>query len=399
MPRRLLAAVAVSASLAGCFAGPAGRAGAPGDLRVRRGDFRGEIVLSGEVEAAKGELLAVPPIPSWETALKWIVDDGTAVRAGEKVVELDNSALTADLDGKRQGASQAVQELQQREAEWQAELENVELDVEKKRLALEKATIDAAVPADLMSRRSWEEKQSALRQARVEFEKAADLLVSKKTAIQSDRDNLRLNIERTRRAIATAEEAIGALVLRAPRDGILVVKDHPWEGRKLQPGDPVWVGFPIALIPDLSSLRITAALADVDDGRIAPGMPVKVTLDGYPGMEVGGRIASISAVAQESRRQSLRRHFEVLVSLDHLDTDRMRPGLTARVVVERENRKGVLLVPRAALDFSAASPKARLARGGGKDVVLGPCNANDCVVLRGLEEGERLAPVVEVAGG
>ena len=52
MPRRLLAAVAVSASLAGCFAGPAGRAGAPGDLRVRRGDFRGEIVLSGEVEAA-----------------------------------------------------------------------------------------------------------------------------------------------------------------------------------------------------------------------------------------------------------------------------------------------------------------------------------------------------------
>lgn len=397
MQRLVLAALALS--VAACFAGSADPARPSDSLRVRRGAFTSDMVLSGEVEAGSGEFLAVPPIPNWQTAIKWIVDDGAAVKAGEKVVELDNSALTADLEGKRQGASQAVQELQQKEAEWEAELENDTLDVEKKRLALEKATIDAAVPADLISRRSFEEKQTALRGAKVEFEKATDLLRSKRTGIAADRKNLLLNIEKTRRAILVAEHAIEALMLRAPREGIIVVRDHPWEGRKLQAGDPVWVGFPIAMLPDLATLRVKAALADVDDGKIATGMPVNVTLDGYAGMELTGRISSISAVAQESRRQSLRRHFEVLVALDKLDLERMRPGLTARVVVRRESRPSALLAPRAALDFSGDKPLARLERGGNRPVVIGSCNVLECVVVSGLSEGERLLPVVEVGNG
>jgi multidrug efflux pump subunit AcrA (membrane-fusion protein) len=176
------------------------------------------------------------------------------------------------------------------------------------------------------------------------------------------------------------------------------VRDH-WEGRKLQTGDQVWVGFPIALIPELSSLRVNAALADVDDGKIATGMPVTVTLDGYPDMQFTGRISAISAVAQESRRQSLRRHFEVLVALDRLDPSRMRPGLSARVVVRREARPAALLAPRAALDLSGKAPRARLETGEMKEVKLGSCNAQDCIVVSGLEEGARLARVVEVKHG
>lgn len=398
MLRRTLSAL-LAVCCAGCFAGSADTSRPATALQVHRGEFASDLVLSGEVEAGSGEFLAVPPIPSWQTAIKWIVDDGTVVKEGERVVELDNSALTADLEGKRQGASQAVQELQQKEAEWEAEIENDTLDVEKKRLALEKATIDSSVPAELMSRRSWEEKQTALRAAKVEFEKATDVLRSKRTGITADRKNLLLNIEKTRRAIRIAEEAIEAMMLRAPREGIIVVRDHPWEGRKLQAGDPVWVGFPIAMLPDLNTLRVKAALADVDDGKIAAGMPVKVTLDGYAGLELKGRISSISAVAQESRRQSLRRHFEVLVALDKLDLARMRPGLTARVVVGRESKSSALLVPRAALDFSGDKPMARLERGGEKAVVVGPCNQLECVVVSGLGEGERLLPVVEVGNG
>lgn len=368
-------------------------------LRVRRGAFVSDVVLAGELEAARGESLAVPPMPNWQTAIKWLAEDGALVKAGDPVAELDNSALTSDLDQKRQSAMQATQELQQRESEWAADLEQKELEVQKKKLELEKAILDAKVPKELLSGRSFEEKQNALRRTTTEHEKAVDSLRARRTAVAAERQNLLLNIEKTRRAIAVAEGAITALVLRAPRDGIVVLRDLPWEARKLQTGDTVFVGFPIATMPELDSMRVTAVLADVDDGKIAVGMPATVTIDGFPDLQYKGTIASISAVAQESRRQSLRRHFSVLVALDRVDQERMRPGLSARVTVRRESRPAVLLAPRAGIDFSGDKPLARLSGGEMKDVQLGACNAQDCIVTGGLEEGARLAPVVEVGRG
>lgn len=397
MTTRTLVCAVLLLPLAACYSGYSETAPEQ-DLRVRRGDFRAEVVLAGELEAARGELLSVPPLPSWQTAIKWIADDGAAVKAGDPVAELDNSALTTDLDSKRQSAMQATQELQQKESEWEADLEQKELEVEQKKSALDKAILDARVPAELLSGRKYEENQTMLRRATTEHEKATDSLRARRTAIAAERENLLLNIGKTQREIAIAENAINALVLRAPKDGIVVIKDHQWEGRKLQSGDPVWVGFPIALLPDLATIRVNAGLADVDDGKIARGMPVVVTLDGYPDLQFRGRVAAISAVAQESRRQSLRRHFEVLVALDRLDPARMRPGLSARIVVQREARPSQLLAPRAAIDFTANAPRVRLAGGEMKDVKLGACNAQECVVS-GLDEGTRLAPIVEVTRG
>ena len=394
---RPLISAGILIAFASCFSGQAETKEAQ-ELRVRRGAFLSDIVISGELEAARGDVLAVPPLPNWQTAIKWIAEDGVAVEADAPVAELDNSALTSDLDSKRQSAMQAAQELQQKESEWTADLEQKELEVDKKKAALDKAVLEARVPAELLSGRKYEENQGALRRTTSEHEKAADSLRARRTAINAERENLLLNIEKTRRDISIAETAINALVLRAPKPGIVVVKDH-WEGRKLQTGDQVWVGFPIALIPDLDSLRVIAALPDVDDGKIAAGMPVTVTLDGYPDLPFTGRISSISAVAQESRRQSLRRHFSVLVALDRLDPSRMRPGLSARVVVRRETRASVLLAPRAALDLSGKTPRVSLSSGTTKEVKLGSCNAQECEVLSGLDEGARLAPVVEVQHG
>jgi HlyD family secretion protein len=395
---RMIVCAVMLLPVSGCFSGYSDDTPTQ-QLRVRRGAFTSDVNLAGELEAARGELLSVPPLPNWQTAIKWIADDGAVVNAGDPVAELDNSALTSDLDSKRQTAMQATQELQQKESEWSADLEQKELEVEKKKSELDKAILDAKLPRELVSGRSFEEKQNALRRASTEHEKAVDLLTARRTAVAAERENLILNIEKTRRDIARAESAINALVLRAPRGGTVVIKDHPWEGRKLQSGDQVWVGFPIATLPEVDSMRVNAALADVDDGKIAHGMPATVTLDGYPNMQFQGRVTAISAVAQESRRQSLRRNFQVLVALDRVDPDRMRPGLSARVIVRREAAQSVLLAPRAALDFSGNTPRVKLDDGAMKDVKLGACNAQECIVTGGLEEGTRLAPVVEVARG
>jgi len=80
----------------------------------------------------------------------------------------------------------------------------------------------------------------------------------------------------------------------------------------------------------------------------------------------------------------------VLVKLDQIDPQRMRPGLSARIEIDRESKDNVLVAPRAALDFSGKSPRARLSGGKFVNVGVGSCNAQECVVTSGLQEGARL---------
>jgi multidrug resistance efflux pump len=381
---------AVAVILAGCFSGYESDTPAGGDLRVRRGAFRGDVVLTGELRAGRGDDLVVPRLPQWQTSIKWMTTDGAEVKQGERVVELDNSAFASNLDAKRQAVAQAQQELQQKEAEWYADTLRKMIEAEKKRVDYDKAKMEAAVPKEVTSARDFQDKQTKFQRAEVELAKAMDLLKSQRIAVASDRENLLIKLHTAERELKTAEEALDQLILRAPKGGIVVIRDHPWEGRRLQEGDGVWVGFPLAQIPELSSLRVEADLADVDDGKIGAGMPATVILDAYPSMSFPARVTSVSAVAQESSRQSLRRIFTVLVALDKLDGARMRPGLSARVIVHAIGNSDALLAPRAALDFSSKQPRARLSGGKLVNVTLGPCNAQECIVQSGLKEGDAL---------
>jgi multidrug resistance efflux pump len=381
----LLAAAAVL--LAGCFSGYDTPAVSP---RVHRGTFVNQIVITGELEAARGTSVSVPALPSWQTSIKWMAADGVDVKAGERVVELDNTSIATELDQKKQAETQSRQELEQKNAEWSADIRDKQLDVERKRSELEKAKLEAAVPKEIVSARDFEDRQTKLHRASTEYDKSRETLRAQRKAIAADRANLELKIARSSREVETSLRALDQMVLRAPKDGIVVIRDHPWEGRKLQNGDTVWVGFPIALMPELDSLQVSASLADVDDGRIAAGMPATVTVDGYPSMHFPATVASVSAVAQEEARLSMRRKFRVVVKLAKIDSALMRPGLSTRVEIRREVQRDVLMMPRAAIDFSSAKPRARLESGRLVEVTVGSCNAQECVVRSGLDEGARL---------
>jgi multidrug resistance efflux pump len=394
---RILRLAIFALALAGCFAGypeeSAPAAATSSVLRVHRGSFTDTVSITGEVEAARGGAISVPPLPNWQSTVKWIAQDGSELREGDRVVELDNSSFVQSLEEKRRARDQAIQELAQKEAEWAADAATSSVEQDKKRIDYDKAKLDADVPREIVSARDYEERQTKLSRAKVEYEKARDTGLSSKAGVASDRANLRISLERAQRDVAVAEEAIQSLILTAPRAGVVVVKDHPWEGRKLQAGDTVWVGMPLALIPESNSLQVTASLADVDDRKITIGMPAVITLDAYPSLAIPGRITDISAVAQESARNSLRRAFRVVVTLDRIDGARMRPGLSARVVVNRATIPAALLASRAALDVTTEKAKARLRDGSLIDVTIGRCNAQECVVTDGLADGQELAPL------
>jgi multidrug resistance efflux pump len=319
--------------------------------------------------------------------------DGSAVAQGQTVVELDNSTFAADLEDKRLKAAETASRLAQRRAEVEAEGSEAAFEVERRRAELAKARIRAAVPEDLLARRELEDRRLARKQAELDLAQAEDDLAAKRVSGGAELEKLRLDLEAERRAIATAQQAIAALSLKAPVAGTLVVADHPWEGRKLRQGDTVWVGMAVARLPDLAKTTVTAYLPDVDDGRVAVGALATCTLDAFPARPFTGRVTRVSPIAREEAGDSLRRFFELTIVPEGggFDPQRMRPGMSVRVEVVGERRSGVLLVPRRALDLAGRPPRARLAEGGLAPLELGPCNAQDCVLLAGLSLGTGLS--------
>jgi len=360
------------------------------ELTVRRGRFEDRFLLTGQLVAVNADNLVVPRIPNWQTTIRWLEAEGAVVKTGQRVVEFDTATFAQDLGEKRLAWDQAQSDLEQSDADRASQRAEKAWDVKQKSIAVEKAKLAAAVPSEFVRGKEYQDNQFALTRATTELDKAREDLQSFEASSAETVRQKTIAVEKSRRELDAAEQAMDGMVLKAPRDGILVVADHPWQGRKIQVGDSVWVGLPVVSLPDLAAMQVEAKLSDVDDGRIGPGLPASCVLDAYPERTYAGRIAEITPVAQEAAGRSLRRAYNVRVLLDAADTERMRPGMSVRVEVRGKPRDAVLLAPRAGLDLSGKQPRARLVSGEVVDVTLGACNFDLCIVEGGVAEGSRL---------
>lgn len=354
---------------------------------VRRGSFESHLLLTGTLEAVRSIQITAPRVPNGELQIRWMEEDGAFVESGQRVLEFDNASFAGDLEDRKLAASKKEKELRKLQAQSRADAAEKAFAVEERRVAMEKARLEAEVPKELLPLRDFQEKQLGLERASTEYEKAREALQTHLRTKEKEIAVERLSLDRMKYEIQVAEDAIEALVLRAPRSGVLVASDIPWQGRKTQIGDNVWPGFPLLSIPDLSEMRVIAKLSDVDDGEVIPGMTAAVTLDAYPEAEFEGEVVSVTPVAQETSPRSLRRAFTIAVSLSTTDFDRMRPGMAARVVVRTEAREDVLLMNRSAIDLSTTPPRVRAAPDAEEPIAVAGCNLFDCIVESTLREG------------
>jgi HlyD family secretion protein len=374
--------------LAACSAQPAQKASAPAvrTAKVVRRDVADRVLLTGSLHAASAIDLQVPRTDSWQISLRWLAEDGTQVKTGDRLIEYDNSAQTKELEQEKLTYIEAEMSLSSAQALAQISAAQKKTELEQARIALEKATLLADVPADLLSGHDAQERQLEKKRQQIAVEKAEAALKS-----QTEQDALEIQVkqielDKAKRTIDSAEAAIKELVVSAPRDGTFVVGTD-WEGRKFHAGDNLWPGMTIASIPDPNTpMEVNADESDVDDGRVHVGMAGTCTLDAYPTEPQPCSVKSITPVASIKGEQSLRRAFVVLLDLPKTDP-RMRPGMSVKVELHGAPIAGALVVPRGALVF-AKQVQARLADGSMRDVTVGACDAQGCVVEKGLAEGD-----------
>lgn len=364
-------------------------------LTLRTGDFERRLPLTGEIDAVAALELKVPRVPNGQVAIRYLAAEGAEVKAGDVVVELDSTTFVLEIKDRTLAMSQAEIDLQRQISQNGVLEADKALEVERKRAVVRRAEVDADVPEGILPQRDFLEKKLILARARADQARAEEALAAQQNADASDVALKRIALDKIRRAVKAAEDSIATLTLRATAPGTVLLGDHPEERRKVQESDAVPMGLTVARVSGSSARRARAWLSDVDDGKIAVGMPARVVLDAHPDRSFAGTVREISPVARApgDARVAQRRVFTVLVDLIEADAAVLRPGLSARVDVLVNQRSAMLLAPRVAIDWSGESPRAMLAGGGAQSVRLEGCNGDVCVVEKGLGESSRLRRV------
>jgi RND family efflux transporter MFP subunit len=220
-------------------------------------------------------------------------------------------------------------------------------------------------------------------------------------------DSSRAQVDTARAALAAAQATLETLRV-AQRDASLVA---PIAGivakRHVLPGEKVAAEQPVLTLVDLARLELAASVGTHEVGRLSPGMPVQVTVEGID-EPLTGELARIAPAAEPGTRS-----IGVTVVLANAQ-ERLRAGQYAIGRVSLADDRQRLLLPLAAVGSSAGQAhvwvieQGKLARravtlgrrdeqGARVEVIDGVSAADQVLAARfdNLREG---APALVVAG-
>ena len=299
---------------------------------------------------------------------------GREVKVGDVLVELDSNAEhfqseaeTAHLSGLASEIASlraqilSIQEARDREkqasriAEDQANAKFREADTLARSGSDEAHRLDQLHKQDLIPQREYEQGQleaERRRQAAESLRLEAGRLQRGQGTRESDRqvqlDNLLGEVRKLEGEQASARANIERLnyeverrVIRAPISGRLAEVSQLRTGAVVEEADRLCAILPAGQLRAVAQFSPSAAL-----GRIRPGQPARLRLDGFPWTEYGSIATNVSTVADEIRDGKVRVELALAPGTKFPLT--LRHGLPGAVEVEVERISPARIVLRAA---------------------------------------------------
>src|SRR6185503_9550367 len=320
---------------------------------VHRGEIKKRLLLDGELRAVSSRTIFSSA--SEEAKITYLPPEGTIVKAGDRVVELDNSAILSRMTDTEERIIAAENEIDRIKSQHEGALRDMDVVLSNLWLVYEQSKLDVNIPASVVPRRKYQENQLAFDKGKTEYENQLAKIEQKKKEqaaelhvkiIEKDKLNVRLN---------QIKANLAGMTLTAPADGMVIYGDHWNERRKIQVGDMVWGGFPLVRLPDLKEMEVLAQVNEVDGPRLSAGQKAVVKLDSYPDVEINATVKEIAQTAIKASWMAKAKIFRVVISLDRTAAEIMKPGMSAQVTVEIRERAAQILVPRAAVHFEAGN--------------------------------------------
>ncbi len=279
-----------------------------------------------------------------------LVHDNETVEAGRVLARIDDLELKAAVDAARADVGDADAALRHLDAQVAEQLSAT--DQEKAGIAAGKATRDLAAADsarydDLrksgygsvrraeQATAALKERIAQLRRSRAGLtaaERKIDVLISQRARLEAQR-------ERSLAVLRQAELNLGHASIVAPLAGTV-------GARSLRVGQFVQAGTPLMAIVPLQDVYVVANYKETQLARVAPGQPVDITVDSFPGVKLRGRVDSVapasgqqfSLLPAENATGNFTRIVQrvpVRIAIDGNElAGRLRPGMSVRTTVD-----------------------------------------------------------------
>jgi HlyD family secretion protein len=293
---------------------------------VIKGPFRQSVIESGELQAVKASFLAMPRINyvyGYNYKIVGLAEHGKNVRKGDPVIEVDPSQVqkyiierSESLENEIASANKLKAQIINNLQDLKAQLRNEQSAFDIKKVGLDRSAFESPGIRKVM--------ELEFRQAEIKLNK-----IKRNLDLRPKLDSLDFRIQQIKvlqkeNELKAAQNDLTKMTVTSPLDGIFVVEENWRTGQIIKVGDEVYLGNPVAMIPDIRTMKVKGKVAENDISRIKQGLNVIVRLDALPSVAFHGSINTLSKVCVEKDNKNV---FltEVIIS----ETDlRLKPGMT-----------------------------------------------------------------------
>lgn len=290
-----------------------------------------ETLLTGEVFSQQAQEIFVPLTNNWQARISMMLPEGTQVGRGDVVVEFDGSEVARQLE--QQLVTQRTEQAKTERdiAKIEKELVEAEFSLKQAGVSLELATLKADLPEGLIGGIEYSENILDLEKAVKAVEDAEEQLKDKQQSARERDRQAGLDQQKGDNQIELWNQMLESFVVEADQPGFIIYGKHPWNRTKFQEGDTVQTSFRVAQIADTSDLAIRVWINSIDRPRIKTGTMVNIMLDALPGVELTGRLESVTDSGSKRAEWGKALYYEGVVLFDSANRPQLLPGMSALV--------------------------------------------------------------------
>jgi HlyD family secretion protein len=364
--------------------------------KVENGTFQIEITEEGDVDATNSINISTPNLSSWRYGnlkISSLVLDGSKVEKGDTVVTFDPSEVNKAIVESESTLEINQAELERTQAQHESEIKDLMSDYQVTRINKEISQIKFE-NSDYYSEIERKKIKLNLDKAEIELEKALEQIENRKKIQHEEISQKKLAIEQAQSQLEEAKQTLNELILVSRSPGIVIISNNWSTDNKYQVGDQCWPGQPLVQLPDLSELKATVKINEVDISKIKKGLNVEIRPDAYSGQLYQGEVVSVANLAVNKERNSDIKVFPVEVLITDLNDAKLMPGLTVSCKIIIDEINNVMFVPLEAI-FSEMEQDYVFIKSGGsfkrRDVKTSLTNNDYVIIEEGLDEGDEPA--------
>jgi HlyD family secretion protein len=298
--------------------------------------------LHGLVEPVSSYAVTVPrlaagqPGPLGQLVVTRLVASGTVAKEGDVLVEFDRQGQLKTARDREAEYRDFVEQIRKKQAEHRVARARRMTERLEAQNAVRIAELDV-LGAELLPKIQSEKNHQALEEARAHLRALEKTQALKDKVEAADLRMLEIQRDRASEAWRNAQRNAERMLIRAPIDGLVVLKSI-WKSGSMavvQEGEEVRPGIPILDVVDTSAMRVRVLVNQADVNRLRVGQPASVTLDSYPSRSFNGRLQQLSPVATTSSLNPRVRSFLAVFAILERD-DHLLPDLAAAIDVATE---------------------------------------------------------------